>query len=343
MLAANVAVAQHFIDAGLPTLWRIHEPPDEERLTAFLELCERLGLPLGAARPEPERPRRRRRDAERETPTLPPVHELIARLRGRPLAGVLGALLLRSLKQAAYDVVNVGHYGLAEPAYLHFTSPIRRYPDLVVHRLLKRAPARAPGGAAGAGGAADGGLAELAAACSAAERRAMEVEREVSDLYRAWLMRDRLGEVAEATVTAVMSYGCYVELDAPFVEALLHTDDLGEEPFEHDAEEHALVGRRSGFRVALGDRLTVELLRVSLERRELRVGRVGRARAHTPVDLDIWPGFAPGEPRRRRRRDGGPSDRARAEPPPAERPGGTRSPRRRNDRRSGKPPGGRRR
>src|SRR5262249_61513440 len=133
-------------------------------------------------------------------------------LEGRPYARALHSLLLRSLKQATYDVVNIGHFGLAASEYLHFTSPIRRYPDLIVHRLLKyhlRREGLASGGASHPAPPAREQLAAMAAESSAHERRAVEAEREVVDMYRAHLMRERVGEELDGTITGVTSFGVF--------------------------------------------------------------------------------------------------------------------------------------
>src|SRR5205814_1139141 len=174
---------------------------------------------------------------------------------------------LRTLTQAVWDTVPIGHFGLASGDYLHFTSPIRRYPDLLVHRLLKHHLHR-DGNASGGGYAKQPPpvetLAELAAASSGHERRAMEAERESVAMYRAYLMRDQVGERFNGVVSAVTSFGAFVELDEPFVEGLIKLESLGDEPFEFDGVHMRLSGKRTGRAIELGDRVMVEINNVSV-------------------------------------------------------------------------------
>jgi ribonuclease R len=180
-------------------------------------------------------------------------------------------LLLRSMKQAYYDVRNLGHFGLASKAYLHFTSPIRRYPDLVVHRIVHQALLAAK---IDRSEEAQSELADSAMAASAAERRSMEVEREIADLYRATLMRERVGERCEGTVTGLVGSGVFVQLDAPFVDVLVRLEDLGAGGFELDDEGLKVVGRSNGEVVMLGDRMTVEIVDVAILRRTVYGRRI---------------------------------------------------------------------
>jgi ribonuclease R len=272
MLAANEAVGRSFQEREEDTTWRIHEVPDEEKVAAFAELAGRYGVTFAPA----------------EATTPLGLAAVLKRLAGHPAEKPLAMLLLRALKQATYDVVNVGHFGLASPAYLHFTSPIRRYPDVIVHRLLKHRLAslgKPAGGFAPMTAAAEPASATLrraAEAASFAERKAMEVEREVVDLYRAAFMRDRVGDVLEGSISGVTSFGIFVVIDQPFVEGLVRTDYLAPDDF-YDFDEIAcrLLGRRSGQTFSLGDRVCVEILQVSVARRriELRLcgGREGKA------------------------------------------------------------------
>src|SRR5581483_1077628 len=193
------------------------------------------------------------------------------RLKGHPAEKALSFQMLRSLKQATYDVVNVGHFGLASSDYLHFTSPIRRYPDLIDHRLLK---SRLAGQGKPAGGfrppsvepAPDRtALQKMAADASFAERKAMEVEREVVDLYRAFFLRDRVGDVFEGTISGVAGFGAFVTIDEPFVEGLVRVDYLvPDDYYVFDEVAMRLVGRRTGRAFSLGDRVRVELVSASV-------------------------------------------------------------------------------
>ena len=194
--------------------------------------------------------------------------------------------MLRSLKQATYDVVNLGHFGLASSDYLHFTSPIRRYPDLIDHRLLK---SRLAGQGKPAGGFKPpsvepppdrAALQKMAADASFSERQAMEVEREVVDLYRAFFLRDRIGDVFDGTISGVMGFGFFVVIDEPFVEGLVRLEALSDDYYVFDETASRLVGRRSGRTFALGDTVKVEVQTVSVVRRKIDFA-LHEHRAHT--------------------------------------------------------------
>jgi ribonuclease R len=262
MLAANEAVASSFSVREEDTAWRVHGVPDQEKLEAFGELAVRYGI-----RFDPE---------EAKTPLG--MAAVLDRLRGHPAEKPLSQLLLRALKQATYDIVNVGHFGLASPAYVHFTSPIRRYPDVIVHRLLKHRLASL-GKPAGGFAPLDGYAAPTAeilqkAALDASfcERKAMEVEREVVDLYRAFFMRDRIGDMVEGAISGVTSFGVFIVIDEPFVEGLVRTDYLApDDVYDFDQVACRLIGRRSGRAFSLGDRVKVEILQVSVARRRIEL------------------------------------------------------------------------
>ena len=268
MLAANEAVGQSFREREEDTAWRVHPVPDDEKLEAFAQLAERYGIAFDPA--------------DAKTPLG--MAAVLKRLHGHPAEKPLSLLLLRALKQATYDVVNVGHFGLASPAYLHFTSPIRRYPDVIVHRLLKHRLASLGKPAGGFPAMANFDmptsdiLQRAATSASFSERKAMEVEREVVDLYRAFFMRDRVGDVLEGAVSGVTSFGLFIVIDEPFVEGLVRTDYLTPDDF-YDFDEVAcrLIGRRSGRTFSLGDRVKVEVLQVSVARRRIEL------RLHDPA------------------------------------------------------------
>jgi ribonuclease R len=253
MLLANELVAEWLGEREAPAVYRVHAAPDPTKLERLRDVAGKLGAPA-----DPE-----------QMLTPAGASRWLASLREHPRRGVLEMLLLRSLKQAAYDVTNVGHFGLASPAYLHFTSPIRRYPDLLVHRTVK---ALLGGVSPDRSEAALERLRASAALASARERATAEVEREVLDLYRALVMRDRLGERFEGTVGGIGSSGLYVTLDQPFVDVMVPYDALGLDYFEPTEDEIAVVGKRSGERIELGDRISLSIENVSLARR-LIVGR----------------------------------------------------------------------
>jgi ribonuclease R len=179
------------------------------------------------------------------------------------------------MKQATYDVANIGHFGLASKGYLHFTSPIRRYPDLVVHRIVHQVLEGKDALRGHRGEPVREKLAEAALASSIAERRAMEVERAIVDLYRTFLMKDRIGQRFEGTVTAVVGSGLFVQLDSPYVDVLVRLEDLGHGHWEVDDDALRVVAARSGDVVALGDRIAVEVIDASILRRTVYAKRVG--------------------------------------------------------------------
>jgi ribonuclease R len=258
MLAANEAVARHFGDRELPTIYRVHGLPDEEKLDAFRDLAAAHGFEVP---PGPLGPKQ--------------LNALLQRFQGHAQERALNQLLLRAMMQALYSAENVGHYGLAAEHYLHFTSPIRRYPDLVVHRLLKEAaagrPARARGAARPVGAAA--GVDELAALSSERERAAMQAEREIAAFYAAVFMREKVGERFPGVVASVVEFGLFVELEPFFVEGLVKALDLGPE-FHLDRRLHALVQPATGRAFRVGDRVEVEVLAASPARRQIDLGLV---------------------------------------------------------------------
>lgn len=255
MLLANELVAQHLTTKGVPAIYRVHAPPDEVKLERLAEMCKTLGLAFDV-------------EEARDPKKLSSLLKKVARL---PQRDVVNMLLLRAMKQAVYDIANIGHFGLASSAYLHFTSPIRRYPDLVVHRAT-RALLR--------GQRIDkspSGIEELRTAATIAsqrEREAMDVEREVVDLYRALYMRTRIGETFEGRVTAVVGTGVFVQLDSPFADVLVRLEALGADDYALADDGMRVVGRRSGDVVALGDRMAVTIEDVALMRRSVYGRRV---------------------------------------------------------------------
>jgi ribonuclease R len=295
MLAANEAVGASFQQRGEQTIWRVHDVPDEDKLEDFAHLAERYGIAVDVA--------------AARTPSG--LQKVLERLKGNPAEKALSFQLLRSLKQATYETVNVGHFGLASAAYIHFTSPIRRYPDLVAHRLLKRRLA-AQGRPAGGfrphqGDEAErlAGLQKAAADASFSERKAMEVEREVMNLYRAFYLRDKVGDVFEGTISGVANFGVFVTIDEPFVEGLVRVDYLvPDDYYVFDDVSLRMVGRRTGRAFALGDRVRVEVVSASVARRKIDFKLHG-AQPEAPRQ-------APVEGKRRRRGEKGAEKHRRA-------------------------------
>ncbi|MCL2777401.1 MAG: VacB/RNase II family 3'-5' exoribonuclease [Polyangiaceae bacterium] len=259
MIFANEVVARWLLDRGLPGVFRVHLPPDPKKLDRLSAMCERLGVEF---------------DVE-STQTPKALSKLLKMFSRLTLPDVLNNLLLRSMKQAAYDVSNLGHFGLASEAYLHFTSPIRRYPDLVVHRIVHAAlehDERARSMAL-AHVAKTEQLALAASQSSMAERRVMEVEREIVDVYRCFYMIDRIGESFEGAVSAFVGKGAFVTLGDPFVDVLVRTEDLGPH-FVIDDDGLLARAARSGEVIGLGDRMLVTVTDAAILRRTVYGRRV---------------------------------------------------------------------
>ncbi len=249
MLLANETVAADLAQRQIPAIYRVHGMPDADRLGQFASLAQALGYPF-----DPE-----------DNTNPKELSQFLQTLEDSPHKSALSYLLLRSMQQASYDTVNIGHFGLAANHYLHFTSPIRRYPDLAVHRVVSKLARGEPIDVQGL----ERKLTEQAGTASKLERRAMLVEREVMDVYRCILVKDRIGDEFEATVSGIAAHGIYVSFDEPFVEALCHVSALGHEFYEIDKHGLKLVGRRSGASFGLGDRLTVRLESVNVAERSI--------------------------------------------------------------------------
>jgi ribonuclease R len=266
MIAANEAVGRFFRQRNAPTVWRVHAPPARERVELLAQLLGAFGIEL---------------DVEAAMTPLGMKAALDRVNEQANIARSLSYLVLRTLTQAVWDTVPIGHFGLASGDYLHFTSPIRRYPDLLVHRLLKHHLHR--DGQPSGGGYREPPppterLGELASASSAHERRAMEAEREAVAMYRAYLVRDQVGEQVQGTISAVTSFGAFVEIEDPYVEGLIKLDTLGPESFEFDEVHMRLRGKKTGKTLTLGDQVLVEIADVSVARRRIDLKLVAVAR-----------------------------------------------------------------
>jgi ribonuclease R len=245
MLAANVCAGEFLAARGQPALYRVHEVPAEEKVRALHEFLAELGLALqGGDKPKPK-----------------DYAQLLERIKARPDFALLQTILLRSLKQAVYTPQNVGHFGLAFDAYVHFTSPIRRYPDLLTHRGIK---------AALLGRQYEGmDWDELGRHCSETERRADDASRDVESWLKCHYMQDHVGRVFEGAVTGVTPFGLFVTLDNYFVDGLVHISELGRDYYQFDAARHMLLGERTKKRYRLADRMKVKLVRVDLDSRKI--------------------------------------------------------------------------
>lgn len=263
MLEANRAVAAHLREHDVPLPYRIHEPPEALDVDELNDYLQAFGLRIEY------RDRVRPQDVQR----------LLDQLAGHRLSRVLTRLTLRALKQAQYSVFNHGHFGLAFPIYCHFTSPIRRYPDLLVHRQL----ASLLDGEIEAAQARAEALEQASIAASQAEREAMAAERAMLDLKKVEFMLGHLMEPEAGTVVGILKLGMFVELDAYPIEGLVRTDSLQDDRYEYIEEERALKGMRTRRRFRLGDRVLVEAIDASLKRREIDFVLLERLAGAEPV------------------------------------------------------------
>ncbi len=258
MILANEVVAGHLEENDIPGIYRVHEEPDPMKVEEFSEIVKGFGLKF-------------------EPRTAEPVEfqKFVASIEGRPEERMLSYLMLRSFKQAKYSEENIGHFGLSSDSYTHFTSPIRRYPDLVVHRILKAAMARRSQPALSVAQ-----LEAIASESSERERLADQAERELFDWKKMLLMEQHLGDTFEAIIIAVWRDGFVVELIDYFIEGFVPVADIPDDYYQLDQSSHALIGRRSKQRFRLGDRLTVQIARVDkLLRRAYFVPLLARKRS----------------------------------------------------------------
>jgi ribonuclease R len=252
MLAANEAVAVHLTRLDVPMLYRIHEPPDPRKLAAFNHFAKGFGYTPPSSS-----------EALKSPITL---QGLLETARGRPEERLLNHLLLRSMKRARYGPEAQGHFGLASECYTHFTSPIRRYPDLVVHRILKQVLREGPPSGA-ARERLVGLLPELGQRSSDRERLSMEAEWEVVNVKKARFMLGRIGETYRGFITGVARFGLFVELENIFVEGLIPARTLPKDQYHFDEAQHTLMGVRHRYRLA--DQVTVQVTGVDLDRRRV--------------------------------------------------------------------------
>jgi ribonuclease R len=245
MLAANVCAGKFLAEHAHPALYRVHDVPSAEKVAALRDFLAEIGLQL----PGGEIPRPR------------DYAQLLLKIRKRPDFTLLQTILLRSLKQAVYSPNNLGHFGLAFDSYVHFTSPIRRYPDLLVHRAIKAVLANKRYEGVDWEG--------MGKHCSETERRADDASRDVENWLKCYYMRDHVGGTFSGTITGVVPFGLFVTLDDYFVDGLVHISELGRDYFQYDAAHHMLLGDRTGKRFRLADRMTVKLVRVDLDQRKI--------------------------------------------------------------------------
>jgi ribonuclease R len=250
MIAANVAAARFLQRHKMPGLYRIHEGPATDRLNKLRAFLGELGLGLGGG----------------DKPTPKDYTRLLEQVRDRPDAHLIQTVMLRSLAQAVYNPGNVGHFGLALEAYAHFTSPIRRYPDLQVHRAIRHV---LHGGKAADFPHDHAELVGLGEHCSMTERRADEAVRDAVEWLKCEYMQDKVGQVFDGIITGVTGFGLFVELRGVFVEGLIHVTSLRNDYYQFDPIGHRLHGERSGQVYRLGDGVRVRVTRVDLDERKI--------------------------------------------------------------------------
>ena len=270
MIAANVAAARFLQRQKMPGLYRIHEGPSEDRRNKLRAFLGELGLGLSGG----------------DKPTPKDYTRLLEQIRDRPDAHLIQTVMLRSLAQAVYSPANVGHFGLALDAYAHFTSPIRRYPDLQVHRAIRHAlnggkPAEFP--------FTPVDLVGLGEHCSMTERRADEAVRDAVEWLKCEFMLDKVGQTFEGIITGVTGFGLFVELRGVFVEGLIHVTSLRNDYYRFDPVGHRLQGERSGQTYRLGDGVRVRVTRVDLDERKIDFEPVENERSEAPRRRSRYP------------------------------------------------------
>jgi ribonuclease R len=257
MLLANETVAGHLVEHSVPSLHRVHEAPDAKKVAEFETFIEPLGYGLGVT-----------------GRTVTPKHfqKLIDRVHGTPEERPIAAVMLRTMQKARYDAVSLGHFGLAAEHYTHFTSPIRRYPDLVVHRMLRESRRGAITDARREELQEE--LPEVARHTSEMERRADEAERELLQWKKVRFMADKVGDEYEGYITGVASFGLFIELIEHFVEGLVHISSMADDFYRYLDQQHVLRGENTKKVYRLGDKVQVQVVRVDMERRQVELGLV---------------------------------------------------------------------
>jgi len=255
MILANVSAAKLLEKHEASALFRVHDEPDSEKLGNFTQFLTELGIESTLS----------------DEPTPKEITHVLARLGDRPEAELIQTMLLRSMKQAVYQPDNIGHFGLALSAYAHFTSPIRRYPDLVVHRAIKAVLKAQGQQTSGEYAYSDDEVDQLGEQCSTTERRADDATREVADWLKCEYMQDHVGMEFNGVISSVTNFGLFIRLDDLQIDGLIHVTNLGDEYFQHDAAKHCLVGEHTHTVYRLGDKVTVQVASVSLDDRRINL------------------------------------------------------------------------
>ena len=257
MLLANETVAGHLVNNAVPSLHRVHEAPDVKKVAEFEAFIEPLGYGLGT---------------EGRSVTPKNFQKLVDRIRGKPEERPIAMLMLRTMQKARYDAVSLGHFGLAADCYTHFTSPIRRYPDLVVHRTLRESR-RGPMTDARRE-ELDEELPEVATHTSERERRADDAERELLQWKKVRFMADKVGDEYEGYITGVAAFGLFIELIEHYVEGLVHVSSMADDYYRFVEQQHVMLGENTKKVYRLGDKVRVQVVRVDMERRQVELGLV---------------------------------------------------------------------
>ncbi len=260
MILANIAAARFIAQHKVPCLYRIHASPKKEKLQGLRDFLGELGLSLGGG----------------DDPQPLDFSNLLDSVTGREDAHLIQTVAQRTLQQAVYSPENVGHFGLALPAYAHFTSPIRRYPDLLIHRAICHIVEKTPYAYN------DETMASLGEHCSMTERRADEATRDAMDWLKCEYMLDKIGEEFHGVVSSVLGFGMFVELSDVYVEGLVHMTALKDDRYVFDAGKHRLHGQRTGKTYRLGDSVDVKVMRVDLDNRNIDFELVGQEAAPAP-------------------------------------------------------------
>ncbi|PXZ05314.1 ribonuclease R [Gilliamella apicola] len=255
MILANVAAAKLVINAEIPSLFRVHDRPDEDRMNNLRSILSELGLSLGGG----------------NNPKPKDIAKLMVEVEARPDHEMLQTVILRSMKQAIYDPENRGHFGLALEEYAHFTSPIRRYPDLLLHRAIKWVLADQQHKTSKTGGHrySTSEMLYFGEHCSMTERRADEAVRDVVDWLKCDYMQDHVGEVFNGTISSVVNFGFFVRLDDLFIDGLVHVSSLENDYYIYDASRNRLIGENTRFTYRLGDKVQVKVENVNPEERKI--------------------------------------------------------------------------
>jgi ribonuclease R len=267
MLIANETVAEHFHWMEVPFIYRIHEDPKEDKLQRFFEFITNFGLVV-KGKANSVHPRA--------------LQEILDEVRGKPEEMVVNTVMLRSMQQAKYYQESLGHFGLSTEFYTHFTSPIRRYPDLIVHRLIRTYLVE---------GKVDDAtqakwnalLPEIAQHTSKMERRAVDAERETDELKKAEFMEDKIGVEFDGIISSVTNFGLFVELPNT-IEGLVHVSYMTDDYYSYDERQYAMIGERTGNVFRIGDEITVRVINVNKDEQSIDFEIVGMKGTRRPLE-----------------------------------------------------------